>query len=128
MINNVKIEDMDLTVRASNALRAEGIEDTYQLIKYSRAELSRVHNLGKASLSLVEDWLYDRNLTLRDNCTPRSSAEDYKEERGKRIGVKIEAVQRLTDGILRDIELSEDQKIRIVGYTKGYISGLEILG
>ena len=41
---------------------------------------------------------------------------------------KIAAVKRLADGILRDIELTDDQKNRIEGYTRGYISGLEIVG
>lgn len=55
----VSIGELELTVRAYNALRNAGKSDLYQLIQTNEAVFSSIHNLGKVSQIEVLVSLFD---------------------------------------------------------------------
>ncbi len=62
----IPIEDLDLTVRAYNALRLSGILTTQEIIDKSKAEIAKIKNLGRKSVNEIIQKIHDRGLKLRD--------------------------------------------------------------
>ncbi len=62
----IPIEDLDLTVRAYNALRLSGILTTHELIDKTRAEVAKIKNLGRKSVNEIIQKIHERGLKLRD--------------------------------------------------------------
>lgn len=60
------VEELDLPVRITNALRAIEISTIEDLLNVSRPELLKAKNLGAKSLSLISEKLLERGLTLRE--------------------------------------------------------------
>lgn len=60
------VEELDLPVRITNALRAIEVNTIEDLLNISRAELLKAKNLGAKSLSLISEKLLERGLTLRE--------------------------------------------------------------
>lgn len=60
------VEELDLPVRITNALRAIEVNTIEDLLNVSRAELLKAKNLGAKSLSLISEKLLERGLTLRE--------------------------------------------------------------
>lgn len=60
------IEELDLPVRITNALKAIEINTIEDLINIQRQELLKAKNLGTKSLSLISEKLSERGLTLRE--------------------------------------------------------------
>lgn len=60
------IEELDLPVRITNALKAIEINTIEDLINTSRQELLKAKNLGTKSIRLISDKLVERGLTLRE--------------------------------------------------------------
>lgn len=60
------IEELDLPVRITNALRAIEINTIEDLISTSRAELLKAKNLGTKSIQLISEKLVERGLSLRE--------------------------------------------------------------
>lgn len=58
------IEDLDLTVRAQNCLKAESIYSIGDLIKRTESELLKTPNLGRKSLNEIKEVLVARRLRL----------------------------------------------------------------
>ena len=58
------IDDLELTVRSSNCLRAENIKYLGDLVQYSELQLMKIPNLGKKSLNEIKQILIDNNLSL----------------------------------------------------------------
>lgn len=58
------VEDLDLTVRSANCLKAEGIKFIGDLVQRTEVELLKTPNLGKKSLTEIKDVLAERGLTL----------------------------------------------------------------
>lgn len=58
------IYELELTVRSTNCLRAEGIFLIGDLIQRSEFDLLKTPNLGKKSLNEIKDVLASRNLSL----------------------------------------------------------------
>lgn len=63
---NASVEELDLPVRITNALKAVEIEIISQLIEVPRIQLLKAKNLGAKSLSLISEKLSERGLTLRE--------------------------------------------------------------
>jgi DNA-directed RNA polymerase subunit alpha len=61
---NIKIEDLELSVRSANCLRVENIIYIGQLVRKSEAEMLRTPNFGKKSLDEIKNILTDMGLTL----------------------------------------------------------------
>ena len=58
------VDDLDLTVRSSNCLKAENIYLVGDLVQRTETELLRAPNLGRRSLNEIKDALAARGLTL----------------------------------------------------------------
>ncbi|MDQ1237368.1 MAG: DNA-directed RNA polymerase subunit alpha [Wigglesworthia glossinidia] len=58
------VDDLELTVRSANCLKAESIHYIGDLVQRTEVELLKTPNLGKKSLTEIKDVLATRNLTL----------------------------------------------------------------
>ncbi len=58
------LEDLDLSVRAYNCLKAAKINSLGELVKYETHELLKFRNFGKKSLVEIEELLEEKNLTF----------------------------------------------------------------
>lgn len=60
------IEELDLPVRITNALKAIEINTLEDLINIPKTQLLKAKNLGTKSISLISEKLVERGLTLRE--------------------------------------------------------------
>lgn len=78
------VDDLELTVRAANCLKAESIYYIGDLVQRSENDLLRTPNLGKKSLAEIKEVLASRNLSLgmrlENWVSPNSSAHKDKED------------------------------------------------
>ena len=58
------VDDLELTVRSANCLKAEAIQYIGDLVQRTEVELLKTHNLGKKSLHEIKDVLASRGLSL----------------------------------------------------------------
>ena len=58
------VEDLELTVRSANCLKAENIHFIGDLVQRAESDLLKTPNLGKKSLNEIKSVLADRNLSL----------------------------------------------------------------
>ncbi|MBR1613402.1 MAG: DNA-directed RNA polymerase subunit alpha [Succinivibrio sp.] len=58
------VDDLELTVRSANCLKAESIIYIGDLVQRTEVELLKTPNLGKKSLTEIKDILAQRNLSL----------------------------------------------------------------
>lgn len=73
------VDDLELTVRSANCLKAETIHYIGDLVQRTEVELLKTPNLGKKSLTEIKDVLASRGLSLGmrlENWPPTSIAED----------------------------------------------------
>lgn len=73
------VDDLELTVRSANCLKAETIHYIGDLVQRTEVELLKTPNLGKKSLTEIKDVLASRGLSLGmrlGNWPPASIAED----------------------------------------------------
>ncbi|MGR3914683.1 MAG: DNA-directed RNA polymerase subunit alpha [Gammaproteobacteria bacterium] len=78
------VDDLELTVRSANCLKAESIYYIGDLVQHTELELMRTPNLGKKSLTEIKDVLATLNLELGmeiENWPPLSLMKDD-DERG----------------------------------------------
>ena len=71
------VDDLELTVRSANCLKAENIYYIGDLIQRTEVELLKTPNLGKKSLTEIKDVLASRGLSLGmrlENWPPAGSA------------------------------------------------------
>jgi len=79
----LKVEELELSVRASNCLRQAGIHTIADLVRYKESDMLKHKNFGKKSLVELNDLLSSMNLSfgmdvdayLKDNTSSGSSAE-----------------------------------------------------
>ncbi|MFM2486665.1 DNA-directed RNA polymerase subunit alpha [Celerinatantimonas yamalensis] len=72
------VDDLELTVRSANCLKAEAIHYIGDLVQRTEVELLKTPNLGKKSLTEIKDVLASRGLSLGmrlENWPPASIAE-----------------------------------------------------
>ncbi len=75
------VDDLELTVRSANCLKAENIYYIGDLIQRTEVELLKTPNLGKKSLTEIKDILASRGLSLGmrlENWPPASLRSDEK--------------------------------------------------
>lgn len=75
------VDDLELTVRSANCLKAENIYYIGDLIQRTEVELLKTPNLGKKSLTEIKDILASRGLSLGmrlENWPPASLKNDDK--------------------------------------------------
>lgn len=73
------VDDLELTVRSANCLKAESIYYIGDLVQRTEVELLKTPNLGKKSLTEIKDVLASRGLSLGlrlDNWPPASLKND----------------------------------------------------
>ncbi|WMY96744.1 MAG: DNA-directed RNA polymerase subunit alpha [Arsenophonus sp.] len=73
------VDDLELTVRSANCLKAESIHYIGDLVQRTEVELLKTPNLGKKSLTEIKDVLASRSLSLGmrlDNWPPESIADE----------------------------------------------------
>ncbi|VFP81223.1 DNA-directed RNA polymerase subunit alpha [Buchnera aphidicola (Cinara kochiana kochiana)] len=73
------VDDLELTVRSANCLKAESIHYIGDLVQKTEVELLKTPNLGKKSLTEIKDILAARGLSLGmklDNWPPKNLIED----------------------------------------------------
>ena len=73
------VDDLELTVRSANCLKAENIYYIGDLVQRTEVELLKTPNLGKKSLTEIKDVLASRGLSLGmrlDNWPPTSLKND----------------------------------------------------
>lgn len=73
------VDDLELTVRSANCLKAENIYYIGDLVQRTEVELLKAPNLGKKSLTEIKDVLASKGLSLGvrlDNWPPASLRED----------------------------------------------------
>ena len=73
------VDDLELTVRSANCLKAENIYYIGDLIQRTEVELLKTPNLGKKSLTEIKDILASRGLSLGmrlENWPPASLTKD----------------------------------------------------
>ena len=73
------VDDLELTVRSANCLKAESIYYIGDLIQRTEVELLKTPNLGKKSLTEIKDVLASRGLSLGmrlENWPPAGLYED----------------------------------------------------
>lgn len=73
------VDDLELTVRSANCLKAEAVHYIGDLVQKTEVELLKTPNLGKKSLTEIKDVLASRGLSLGmrlENWPPASIVED----------------------------------------------------
>ena len=60
------LEDLDLSVRAFNCLKAAKINSLSELVQYEQEDLMKFRNFGQKSLAEIEQVLTERGLRLRN--------------------------------------------------------------
>lgn len=92
------VDDLELTVRSANCLKAENIYYIGDLVQRTEAELLKTPNLGKKSLTEIKDVLAKFKLSLGmkvDNWPPPGLSIEQSEERAaaRRASLAINAAE-----------------------------------
>ncbi len=70
------LEDLDLSVRAFNCLKAAKINSLSELVQYSQDELMKFRNFGQKSLAEIEQVIQDRGLRFGMDLSKVNLEED----------------------------------------------------
>ena len=70
------LEDLDLSVRAYNCLKAAKINSLGEMVSYDTHELLKFRNFGKKSLVEIEELLGEKGLTFGMDLTKYRLDED----------------------------------------------------
>jgi len=73
---NVRIEELDFSVRTYNCLKKANILTIPELITYSESDLMQIRNFGRKSLTEVREKLGQLGLTLKGGTTVNLDDED----------------------------------------------------
>lgn len=63
---DLKIEDLQLSVRTSSVLNNKNIYYAYELLKYTETDLLKMKNMGRKSLNEIKGILEEYNVKLGD--------------------------------------------------------------
>ena len=77
-----KVDELELTVRSANCLKAEGIERVGDLIQRTETDLLRTPNLGKKSLTEIKTVLAEQGLSLGMKLESWPPMDYLQEQRG----------------------------------------------
>ena len=70
------LEDLDLSVRAYNCLKAAKINSLGEMVRFDTHELLKFRNFGKKSLVEIEELLQDKGLTFGMDLSKYKLEED----------------------------------------------------
>ena len=112
---NVRLSDIDLSVRTSNCLYSMGLTTLGELASLSDAELLRQPNFGRKSLREVKALLSStKGLTPREECTDEDDALDFLAIEEPLLSTLLRRVETL-ELTTRASNVMEDQGIATVG-------------
>ena len=74
---DIRIEELDLTVRSFNCLKREGINTLAQLVNLTEHQLMNIRNFGQKSVEEVLEKLAERELQLKDGVPGTDSAHYF---------------------------------------------------
>jgi DNA-directed RNA polymerase subunit alpha len=77
---NVRIEELDFSVRTYNCLKKANILTIPELVQYTENDLMQIRNFGKKSLSEVREKLASLGLTLKGGSTVNLDEDDGESE------------------------------------------------
>src|SRR5688500_16890814 len=111
------VDDLELTVRSANCLKAENIYYIGDLIQRTETELLKTPNLGRKSLNEIKEVLASRGLTLGmklENWPPaglehRTSATRHGlglRKRGRTTSHRLAMLRNMTVSLLRHEEIT----------------------
>jgi DNA-directed RNA polymerase subunit alpha len=75
-ILKTSLEDLDLSVRAYNCLKAAKINSLAELVRYDTNELLKFRNFGKKSLVEIENMIHEKGLTFGMDLSKYKLEED----------------------------------------------------
>jgi DNA-directed RNA polymerase subunit alpha len=78
-VYNMKIEELDMSVRLFNAIKRAGISTVGGLLKLREEEIIKIRNLGRKSLKELKECLAEHNLELKSSYIDDYDGEDYDE-------------------------------------------------
>ena len=64
-----RLNDLDLSVRALNCLKAAEVDTLGELVSFNKNDLLKFRNFGKKSLSELEELVKSKNLSFGMNVT-----------------------------------------------------------
>ena len=112
---NVRLSNINLSVRTSNCLYHMGLTTLGELASLSEAELLRQPNFGRKSLNEVKALLSStEGLTLREECTDKEDELDFLTIEESISSILLRPVQTL-DLTTRASNVMENQGITTVG-------------
>ena len=79
------VDEMELSVRSSNCLKAAGIKQIRDLVTRSESEMLKYRNFGRKSLSELNDVLHSMNLSFDMN-VDEFDAEMAKVNNNRKVG------------------------------------------
>lgn len=62
---DISIEEIELPLRVTNALKKAGYATIDALIKAGRLEVSKAKNVGEKSLKIIDSWLKEKNFSWK---------------------------------------------------------------
>lgn len=62
---DISIEEIELPLRVTNALKKSGYSTIDNLIKAGRADVSKAKNVGEKSLKIIDAWLKEKGFTWK---------------------------------------------------------------
>jgi DNA-directed RNA polymerase subunit alpha len=62
---DMSIEEIELPLRVTNALKKAGYVTIENLIKGGRSEVSKAKNVGEKSLKIIDNWLKEKNFSWK---------------------------------------------------------------
>lgn len=74
---DIRIEELDLTVRSFNCLKREGINTLAELVNLTEHQLMNIRNFGQKSVDEVLEKLTERGLSLKDGVPGADSSYFY---------------------------------------------------
>ncbi len=82
---DMPVDEMELSVRSSNCLKAAGIKQIRDLVTRNETEMLKYRNFGRKSLSELNDVLHSMNLSFDMNVT-EFDAERVKVNNNRKVG------------------------------------------
>ena len=108
---SMDIQYLDLSVRATNCLRAIGVSQIRQLVEMTQEDLMQTRNMGKTTLAVIEQALENVGLTLR-----MSGAQQPKE-----LDTFLDVIIRLRQQEIKTArqlsDMSEEELLSLPGVT-----------
>lgn len=83
-ISKLPVHELELSIRSENCLLRGGIQIIGELVQKSRDDLLKIRNLGKISLTEIEERLEGRGLKLRDKKEKTSKDKNKSKSKKKK--------------------------------------------